>query len=189
MTDPVTSGTYVAFVRAVMIGREGLHRPVLLDMFERAGATDPVSYISTGNVSFSIEPAELDRVVDEVEAELERLLERPTPLYVRSLDELRSMLADDRFAQAPFDEVYARLVTFFRPTVPPAFELPMTAPSGDWSIFAGTTTELFSVTRAWPDRQPKDPGGVIQRTAGQLVTTRALGTIERIVTKLDAADR
>ena len=28
---------FVAFVRAVMIGREGLHRSVLLDMFERAG--------------------------------------------------------------------------------------------------------------------------------------------------------
>lgn len=188
MTDPVTTRTYVAFVRAVMIGREGLHRAALLDMFERAGAADPVSYISTGNVSFSIEPADLERVVEGVEADLERLLERPTPLYVRSLDELRSLLADDRFAQAPFDDVRARLVTFFRPTVPPTFELPMSASDGDWSIFAGTTTELFSVTRAWPDRQPNDPGGVIQRTAGQMVTTRALGTIERIVSQLDTTD-
>lgn len=178
--------TYVAFVRAVMIGREGLHRTVLLAMFERAGADDPVSYISTGNVSFTVEPERLDEVVEAVEADLERLLQRPTPLFVRSLDELRSMLAADPFAAAPFDDVYARLVTFFRQCVPATFELPTTAPDGDWSVFAATTTELFSVTRAWPDRQPQDPGGVIQRTTGQLLTTRALGTIERIVTKLDA---
>ncbi len=179
--------TYVAFVRAVMIGREGLHRTVLLDMFERAGATAARSYISTGNVSFDVEPGRLDHVVAAVEVDLEQLLDRATPLFVRSLDELRSMLADDPFAAAPFDDVYARLVTFFRPSVPTTFELPMTAPHGDWSIFAGTPTELFSVTRAWPDRQPKDPGGVIQRAAGQLATTRAVGTIERIVAKLDDA--
>ena len=183
----MTARAHVAFVRAVMIGREGLHRTVLLDMFERAGAADPVSYFSTGNVSFKVEPERVDHVATVVEADLERLLDRPTPLFVRSLDGLRSMLADDPFAAAPFDKVHARLVTFFRQDVPATFELPMTAPNGDWTIFAGTTTELFSVTRAWSDRQPQDPGGVIQRTAGQLVTTRALGTIERIVTKLDAA--
>lgn len=182
----MTARTYVAFVRAVMIGREGLHRTMLLDMFERAGAADPVSYISTGNVSFTVAPERLDRVVAVVEAELERLLDRPTPIFVRSLDGLRSVLAGEPFAAAPFDDVYARLVTFFRQGVPASFELPMTAPNGDWTIFACTTTELFSVTRAWPDRRPQDPGGVIQRTAGQPVTTRALGTIERIVTKLVA---
>lgn len=171
-----------------MIGREGLHRTVLLEMFERAGATAARSYISTGNVSFVVDPARLDTVVAAVESDLERLLGRATPLFVRSLDELRAMLADDPFAAAPFDDVYARLVTFFRPAVPTTFELPMATPNGDWSIFAGTKSELFSVTRAWPDRQPNDPGGVIQRTAGQLVTTRALGTVERIVAKLDDVD-
>ncbi len=179
--------TYVAFVRAVMIGREGLHRTVLLDMFERAGVAAARSYISTGSVSFDVEPERLDHVVAAVESDLELLLGRATPLFVRSLDELRAMLTDDPFAAAPFDDVYARLVTFFRLAVPPSIELPMTAPTGDWSIFAGTPTEVFSVTRAWPDRQPKDPGGVIQRTAGQLVSTRAIGTIERIVAKLDDA--
>ncbi len=51
-------------------------------------------------------------------------------------------------------------------------------------MFAAGSAEVFSVTRAWPDRQPQDPGGVIQRTAGEQVTTRAFGTIERIVAKL-----
>ena len=41
-----------AFVRNVMIGREGLHRQVLLDVVERAGGRAPRSYISTGNVTF-----------------------------------------------------------------------------------------------------------------------------------------
>ncbi len=119
--------TYVAFVRAVMIGREGLHRPVLLDMFERAGAADPVSYISTGNVSFTVTPERLDDVVVAVEADLARLLGRPTPVFVRLFDDLAALVDSDPFAAAPFDDVDARLVTFFRTAVPASMALPMTA--------------------------------------------------------------
>ena len=180
----MAGGTFVAFVRAVMIGREGLHRDVLLGMFEQAGATDATSYISTGNVSFSVAPDRLDDVVDRAEAELEALLGRSTPVFVRALDELVDQLDADPFAGEPFDAVYARLVTFLRTSVPPSLALPLTAPNGDWSVFAAGTAEVFSVTRAWPDRQPQDPGGVIQRIAGEPVTTRALGTVERIVAKL-----
>lgn len=173
---------HVAFVRAVMIGREGLHRTVLLDMFERAGATEATSYISTGNVSFRADDAAA--VSAAVEADLHELLGRETPLFVRSLDELQALLDSDPFATEPFDEVYARLVTFFGDEVPRSVELPVEATNGDWSVFAAGPRELFSVTRAWPDRQPNDPGGRIQRLADQPVTTRALGTLERIVAKL-----
>lgn len=181
-TDAAT--THVAFVRAVMIGREGLHREVLLDMFERAGATDAVSHITTGNVSFSAEPDRLDRLVAQVGADLAALLGRDTPVFVRSLDELEALLDADPFADEPFDDVYARLVTFFRDQVPTSLALPQRARNDDWVVFAAGRGEVFSVTRAWPDRQPTDPGGVIQRLAGEPATTRALGTLERIVQKL-----
>lgn len=177
---------YVAFVRAVMIGREGLHRPVLLDMFEQAGAADPVSYLATGNASFAATARDLDAVIGSVEAGLATLLGRPTPVFVRSLDDLVALVERDPFAAAPFDEVYARLVTFFRGPVPGALQLPIEAANGDWSVFAAGEREVFGVTRARPDRQPQDPGGAIQRLAGEPVTTRALSTIERIVTKLRA---
>lgn len=176
--------TFVAFVRAVMIGREGLHREVLLAMFEQAGGRDAVSYIATGNVSFAVPPTRLAAVVEGVEAELEVLLGRPTPVFVRSLDALVALLERDPFAAAPFDAVHARLVTFFRTSVPAELTLPLEAPNGDWSVFAAGAAEVFSVTRARADRQPQDPGGVIQHLAGEPVTTRAVGTLERIVANL-----
>lgn len=178
--------TFVAFVRAVMIGREGLHRDVLLAMFEQAGATSSASHMATGNVSFTLDPGRLDTIVARVESDLERLLDRPTPLFVRSLDDLVELVDADPFASAPFDDVYARLVTFLPTSVPASLALPLMAPNEDWVVFAAGPGELFSVTRAWPDRQPQDPGGVIQRTAGAPVTTRAIGTIEHIIAKLRA---
>lgn len=183
MTD-ASSPVHVAFVRAVMIGREGLDRPVLLDMFTRAGAADARSYLATGNVSFRAEPRAVAGIVDAVEHDLEALLGRATPIFVRSLTELVALVERDVFASEPLDAVAARLVTFFRSGVPSGLTLPVRAPNGDWSVFAAGAREVFSVTRAQPDRQPRDPGGVIQRLAGEPVTTRAVGTLERIVATL-----
>lgn len=182
MTDTVPA-THVAFVRAVMIGREGLHRDVLLDMFGRAGAEHARSYIATGNVSFTAAPRDVSAVVEHVEHALETLLGRPTPLFVRTLDELVALVDADPFGGEPFDTVAARLVTFFRDAVP-HLPLPLRAPNGDWEVFAAGRREVFAVTRSRADRQPQDPGGVIQRAAGEPVTTRVLATVERIVAKL-----
>jgi len=43
---------YVALIRNVMIGRAGLDRDALLQIFAGAGAMDPRSHLATGNVSF-----------------------------------------------------------------------------------------------------------------------------------------
>jgi len=175
---------HVAFVRAVMIGREGLHRDVLLAMFERAGADDCLSYISTGNVSFRAEPGAVWTIVERVEDDLEQLLGRATPVFVRPLGELVTLLAADPFADPPVDAVRSCEVSFFRSAVPSHLDLPMTASNGDWVVFGTGPREVFSVTCDHPGRQPSSPGGAIERAAGEPITTRAIGTLERIVGKL-----
>ena len=40
-----------AFIRNVMVGREGLTRAVLVDLAQRAGGARPRSYLSTGNLT------------------------------------------------------------------------------------------------------------------------------------------
>lgn len=174
---------HVAFVRAVMIGREGLHRTVLLDLFERAGAVDPVSYISTGNVSFSPGSAGVGTIVERVESGLEALLGRPTPLFVRTVDEIVELLDRDPFTAAPFDDAVAFEVTLVRDRVPSGLTLPVDSPDGRWSVFAADDRHVFSVQRI-VDGTTRSPGGVIARAVGEPVTTRAIGTLERIAAKL-----
>ncbi len=171
---------FVAFVRAVMIGRDGLDRRVLLDMFRAAGAEDAASHISTGNVSFVARPVLLGEIVERVERDLESLLGRPTELFVRSLTALIDMLAEDPFARSPFDDPQDRIVTLFRDRVPARLELPIVADRGDYAVFAAGAREVFSVTRDVDGRR-RAPGGMIERLAGQRVTSRSWSTIERIV--------
>ena len=175
--------TCVAFVRAVMIGREGLHREVLLDLFRDAGATNPVSYISTGNVSFDLDPAELDDLVDALERGVTDIVGRDTQVFIRTLDELVSMVDRDPFASTPYAEFQDALVVMFRDEVPARLSLPVESPRGDYTVFAAGPREVFAVIRDVDGRR-QSPGGVIERLAGERLTSRAWSTITRIVTKL-----
>lgn len=183
MADGTADTTFVGFVRAVMIGREGLHRDVLLDLFERAGAREARSYISTGNVSFRCDDHELIDIVDDVEHRLEALLGRPTEVFARSCAQLATIRRSSPFDRAPFSEPGARLVTMFRDGVPSSLQLPIESDRGDYVVFEAGEREVFSVTRE-VDGRMRDPGGVIERLAGERMTTRAWGTIERILDKL-----
>jgi hypothetical protein len=44
---------WLGLIRNVMVGREGLHRAVLLDLAARAGGADVRSFLTTGNVTLS----------------------------------------------------------------------------------------------------------------------------------------
>ncbi len=175
--------TYVGFVRAVMLGRNGLHRDVLLDIVERAGGHDATSYLTTGNISFRCEPAQLDDVVAAIEVGIERVVERPTPVMVRSLDQLVSLIDRDPFARSPHQAPKAMLVGFVRDQVTTTLNLPIDSPNGDYSVFAADGGEIFSITIDNGGRV-HDPGGMIERLVGEPLTTRAWGTLTKIVAKL-----
>ena len=174
---------YVGFVRAVMLGRAGLHRQVLLDIVEEAGGWEAASYITTGNVSFRCEPDRLDEVVVAIEHGIERVVERPTPVMVRPLDHLVALVAARPFSAAPHPDPKAKLVGFVRARISAELDLPIDSPNGDFSVFAVDGGEIFSITIDTGGRV-QDPGGLIERLVGEPLTTRAWGTVERIVAKL-----
>lgn len=183
----MTLRTYVGFVRAVMLGRNGLRRDVLLDIVGRSGGHDVASYLTTGNVSFRCEPAELDEVVAAIELGIERVVERPTPVMVRSLDHLVALIERNPFAIAPHPTPKALLVGFVRNQIETSLDLPIDSPNGDYSVFAVDAGEVFSITIDNGGRV-QDPGGIIERLVGEPLTTRAWGTITKIAAKLAAQE-
>ena len=165
-----------------MIGREGLHRQVLLDIVEAAGGRDARSYISTGNVSFDADPDGVADLVAIVEGEITGVVGRPTQVFVRRLTELETMVSVDPFAEPPFEPV-ERIVAFFRDAVPGTFAIPTWSDRRDIAVIGSGRREIFCINRE-VDGRVRGPGGWVERTGGQPVTTRAWGTITRIVDKL-----
>lgn len=166
-----------------MIGRDGLHRNVLLDIIERAGGEEATSYLTTGNISFRVEPVRLDDIVATIEAELESVVGRPTPVMVRSLDHLLALVDREPFDDAPHPDPKALLVGMVRHRVNDSFEVPIVSPKGDYHVFAVDGGEVFSITIDNGGRV-QDPGGLIERMVGEPLTTRAWGTITKIVDRL-----
>jgi uncharacterized protein (DUF1697 family) len=178
-----TAPVHVAFIRAVMHGRNGLHRSTLLHLFAAAGAADASTFLTTGNVSFTARPAALRRMVPELEARLARVTGRPTEVFVRSVADLIALRDLDPFAAAPFTVEHERIVSFFAGAVPPV-DLPIWSPSRDVSVFGAARRELFSVAVKYPDGTSRGSGGIVERATGARVTSRAWSTVERILARL-----
>jgi uncharacterized protein (DUF1697 family) len=94
---------YVGLVRNVMIGREGLHREVLLALVDAAGGRDARSHLATGNLTFETDPAQLDGVVRRLEDGIARVIGRREPVVVRDAGWVRDLVASDPFAAFPGD--------------------------------------------------------------------------------------
>lgn len=100
--DGMRRGTrWVALVRNVNLGRQGLTRDLLLDAGASAGGRDVRSYLTTGNLTLTADPAALDGpdgVVARLEDGLAQVLRRRELVAVRSVTWLRELLALDLFA-------------------------------------------------------------------------------------------
>lgn len=176
--------TYVAFVRAVMVGRDGLHREVLLHAFLAAGATDVASYLTTGNISFRAPASTVGEIQSAVEVRLAEIVGRRTELFIRRHAELDELRRRDPFQDAPLASEFERVVTFLRGAPPDDLVLPITSSDGDVVVFASGRRELFTAA-VKVDGQSRGPGGIIERAIDQRVTSRAWSTIERILTRLE----
>jgi len=173
---------HVAFVRAVMHGRDGLHRTVLVDCFERAGATDVQTHLTTGNVSFVARAASVRRIVRKAEAAIGEVVGRRTEVFVRTVDELLALRAREPFRAPPLTVECERIVAFLDHE--PAVILPIWSPSRDFVVFGTGPRELFSVAMRYPDGTSRGSGGLVERATGTRVTSRAWSTVERILAKV-----
>ena len=93
--------SFVALLRAVNVGGTGkLPMAELKAMCQSAGFQDPRTYIASGNVVFASRLGEA-KVKALLEAELLRYAGKPVAVMVRSHAELRAVLANNPFADAP----------------------------------------------------------------------------------------
>ena len=130
----------VAFIRAIMIGREGLHREVVLDLFREAGAIQPRNHLATGNVSFTALAADA----------------YPHPRARRGRHRCDRRATEARLRPRARPPAAPRRVRPVRRSrrrrggVPAArgatIDLPLISRTGRTSVFASNGTELFAIS-------------------------------------------
>src|SRR3954466_13740607 len=80
-----------------MLGREGLHRDVLLSIVESAGGSAVRNHLTTGNVTFTAPAARAGDVGRRAEAGIAAILGRHEPVVLRDLGWLAAFVEDHPF--------------------------------------------------------------------------------------------
>src|SRR3954451_7029480 len=167
---------WVGLVRNVMIGREGLHREVLLDLLAAAGGTDGASHLATGNVTFTAPARELDRVVRRLEAGTADVIGCSDPVLAHPLDWLQSFVATEPFAG--FDDKEWELLVGFLPARAKPLDIGQLGRADPPRIIAATERELIGAR----PRHGRAPHVLVllERATGTKGSSRGWSTLVRL---------
>ena len=179
---PATSDSarFAAFVRNIMVGRNGLTADALCQIVAAAGGLEPRSHLATGNLVFTAPASTLGSIAAGIEDSIEAVLGRREDVLIRRVADLVAAVRSDPFAVIVDDDVYERCVSFLPQDAGVDLPLPIETRRGDTVLFGRLCADVLSITRMVGGR-PGQPGKYLEATTGLRVTTRNWNTIERIV--------
>src|SRR5476649_968641 len=92
---------YVAFLRGINVaGQKLIKMELLREIISMPGFKNVVTYIQSGNVAFDAKETDTDLLREKIEKKLLKDLGYEIPVVVRSVDELRVVIANN-----PFDKI------------------------------------------------------------------------------------
>ncbi|WP_417307917.1 DUF1697 domain-containing protein [Devosia sp.] len=169
---------WVAFLRAVNVGKRKMKMAELKSVCEALGFADVKTILASGNVRFT---ADADPK-QALEAEIERHWGWSSEAILRTRAELEAMVDADPFAAFPEDGPWQRYVMLFDAPLPEGSQF--AGSPGDYEIVAVTAREIFLVGHRQPDGR-HGPGldkFDRQLEKGTVATTRNWKTIPRVLT-------
>ncbi len=168
---------WLALVRNVMIGREGMDRSVLLDIAQKAGGTDVSSYLSTGNLTFETRGKQPEPFVTAIEAGVQRVLGRPELVSMRPLPWLRDLVSTDCFDGFESSE-WVLEVAFLRHNSPPLDVSLLDDPQR--TVIVDVRTREVLAARPRTGGQRPHVNRLVERATGVQATSRGWSTLRRI---------
>jgi len=166
---------YAAFLRGV--SPTNCRMPELKRAFESAGFGDVKTLLSSGNVLFDARAQPESALERKAEAAMQKVLGREFLTIVRSVDDLRALVASDPYGSSGLAGNAKRVVTFLRKAPKPAPVLPIER--GGARVLRLEGNHLFSAY------VPSDKGPVfmtlIEKAIGHKEqTTRTWQTVEKM---------
>lgn len=168
---------WVGLVRNVMLGRDGLHRALLVDAVATSGGSNVRSYLTTGNVTFDAEPREIDTLNGRIEAEISQIVSRPTMVAIRAHPWLCDLVSNDIFVGLDEREWECE-VAFLRHTAPELDprSIPVTRRT---RLIAAYDKELAAARPRTGSARPHVTT-LLERASGEPATARGWNTLHRI---------
>jgi uncharacterized protein (DUF1697 family) len=172
---------FIAFLRGVNVAGRTTKKDVLLETFARAGLTNVSTHIASGNVSFDA-PVSVNRA--SLSRKLEKLLAETAgyeiPVFLRSADEVATVLALRPFKGLRVTADMRLCIIFISESLPKGARLPFRSPKGEFELLRAMPNEVFAIMYL-RDGRPGNPSAYIEKTFGIKATTRFFNATEKIL--------
>ena len=171
-----------AFIRNIMIGREGMTASFLLKALTDCGVTEPESFLSTGNFAFTLHSGNLRGLEADLADAISRKLGRFEPVFCRSLAHISSLIESRPFQGKDEPAIYERCISFLSQAPSCPLALPIISKRGDVEVFKIVDSEAYSTTRLIEGRT-SNAGAILEPLLSTKVTTRNWNTVLRLHAK------
>lgn len=168
--------TWVAFLRAVNVGKRKMPMAELKALCESLGYAAVKTVLASGNVRFEVD----HDPKSELEAAIEQRWGWRSEAIMRSHEEIQAMLASDPFAAYPEADGYHRYVMLLDRPLPAGTRL--TGVAGDFDVVRIDEKDIYLVGYRQPDGR-HGPGldkFDRQLDKGTVATTRNWNTIPKV---------
>ena len=177
---------YVALLRAINVGGRNVKMAELCRLFEQARLTDVRSVIASGNVLFTSRAGDATVLETRIEAALRKGLGYDVATFVRTGEELDSVVEHDPFdARDPVLESDTVHVLFMREPISPERAERIVALGTDYDDLHVFGREVFWRTRGRSSDSKIKPGA-FARAFGDPGTARNITTVRKLAAKLRA---
>lgn len=170
---------YIALLRGINVGGHNVKMDRLRQLFSELGLQNVRSYINSGNVFFDTDDTDRSLITEKIEAHLQQALGYVVPTFLRTTDELASILAQNPFQNIELTADERFCVVFTKDQMAVDITLPQHTTKNDMDLVAINPYEAFIVWHIINGRPPsgKFDAGVLPANN----TTRFYHTLAKIV--------
>jgi uncharacterized protein (DUF1697 family) len=175
--------TYIAFLRAVNVGKRKVPMAELRELLTGLGLDGVRTYIQTGNAFFQA-PARASRakLTRRLEEAIEERFGFAVPTVVRTVDEVQAALDADPFADVTVTDDTRLALVFLTGPVPKGTTFPVVSPKGDFTILGlSDAGDAYLVDESRASGRPGNPGKFFEDALGAQGTARFWHTTAKIV--------
>jgi uncharacterized protein (DUF1697 family) len=175
---------YVAFLRAINVGGHVVKMDRLRAEFEALRLYDVETFIASGNVLFSAPSLDAAALETRIERRLEASLGYAVATFLRTPDELTTLVRDEPFAQR---EATAQLwVGFLKSPALPVVRDRVLALRTDMDEFEVRGREAYWMCRTRMS-DSRVSGAKLEKTLGVAATFRNVTTVRKLADRLTSA--
>lgn len=174
--------TYVAFLRGINVGGNKMIKMAeLRKVLEAMGLESVKTLLASGNVLFSSPKEEAGALVHRIEANLEKSFSTKVGVILRTLAQIREIVAAEPFAEIEMNPDLRLYVTFLgEKSKKSTLKIPYESEGKELRILRVSEGEIFSVLDVSAGGRTVDAMGIIEKEFGRKVTTRNWNTVLKV---------